>query len=108
VPFRFAVQMPQLMTRDGGLTRAGEPLRKFADEITGLGARLGPVLVQLPPSSAFEPRRVGLPRGAPSPARRAIVCEPRHARLLDLGCKRRERSSVFRTARRGRPAAPPG
>jgi uncharacterized protein YecE (DUF72 family) len=78
--FRFAVKVPKLITHERALLRAREPLERFLAEIAGLGAKLGPLLVQLPPSFAFEPRRVGrfleLLR-----ARHAgsVVCEPRHA-----------------------------
>ena len=77
--FRFAVKMPRLVTHDRALTRAADPLRRFLDEIAGLGGKLGPLLLQLPPSFEFEPHRVGrfldllrrLHGGA-------VVCEPRH------------------------------
>lgn len=54
-------------------------MARFADEIAGLGAGLGAVLVQLPPSLAFLPS-VSIPfletasELFPCP----IVCEPRH------------------------------
>ena len=77
--FRFAVKIPKIITHDRALTRAREPLERFLDEIAGLGSRLGPLLVQLPPSCAFEPRRVGrffeLLRSRHTGP---VVCEPRH------------------------------
>jgi uncharacterized protein YecE (DUF72 family) len=78
--FRFAVKIPKLITHDRSLTRAREPLARFLEEIGGLGSKLGPLLVQLPPSFEFEPRRVGrffelLRRRHAGP----VVCEPRHA-----------------------------
>jgi uncharacterized protein YecE (DUF72 family) len=77
--FRFAVKIPKLVTHDRALLRAREPLERFLDEIRGLGTRLGPLLVQLPPSSAFDARRVGrfldLLRSRHAGS---IVCEPRH------------------------------
>jgi uncharacterized protein YecE (DUF72 family) len=77
--FRFAVKVPKVITHDRALTRAREPLTRFLGEIAGLGASLGPLLVQLPPSFAFEPRRVSrffdLLRGLNAGA---VVCEPRH------------------------------
>ncbi|HZR26137.1 MAG TPA: DUF72 domain-containing protein [Vicinamibacterales bacterium] len=77
--FRFAVKMPKLVTHERALARCRDPLRRFLDEIGGLGPKLGPLLMQLPPSFGFDARRVGrffelmrtLHRGA-------IVCEPRH------------------------------
>jgi uncharacterized protein YecE (DUF72 family) len=77
--FRFSVKIPKLITHERGLTRAREPLLRFLEEIAGLGPRLGPLLVQLPPSHAFDARRVGrffeLLRASHSGP---VVCEPRH------------------------------
>lgn len=79
--FRFAVKLPQLISHELGLRRAREPVGRFVDECTGLGRKLGVVLVQLPASLPFE-RRVAmrfftLLRTA-LPAHAEIVCEPRH------------------------------
>jgi uncharacterized protein YecE (DUF72 family) len=52
--FRFAVKAPRVVTHERKLADAGEPLESFAREISLLGDKLGPVLVQLPPSLAFE------------------------------------------------------
>ena len=78
--FRFSVKVPKVITHERALTRGREPLGRFLDEIAGLGARLGPLLVQLPPSHAFDARRVGrffelLRVRHEGP----VVCEPRHA-----------------------------
>jgi uncharacterized protein YecE (DUF72 family) len=77
--FRFSVKIPRVITHERRLTRAREPLARFLDEIAGLGARLGPLLVQLPPSHAFDARRTGrflelLRARHDGP----VVCEPRH------------------------------
>ena len=77
--FRFSVKLPRTITHDGKLRRAREPLLRFLAEAGGLGDRLGVLLVQLPPSFAFETRV----------AKRffellrtffdgSVVCEPRH------------------------------
>jgi uncharacterized protein YecE (DUF72 family) len=78
--FRFAVKIPKLVTHDRALTRAREPLTRFLGDIGGLAHKLGPLLVQLPPSLAFDARRVGrffdlLRSLHPGD----VVCEPRHA-----------------------------
>jgi uncharacterized protein YecE (DUF72 family) len=78
--FRFAIKVPGRITHEGRLRRARVPLLQFRDEVGGLGRRLGPWLVQLPPSLAFE-RRVaraffGLLRDLHDGP---VVCEPRHA-----------------------------
>jgi uncharacterized protein YecE (DUF72 family) len=77
--FRFAVKLPKTITHDERLLRARAPLDRFLDETAGLGAKRGPLLIQLPPSFAFDARRVGrflalLRSRYDGPA----VCEPRH------------------------------
>ena len=54
IDFRFSVKLPREITHTLRLRDAAEPLAKFVDEIEGLGAQLGCVLIQLPPSLAFE------------------------------------------------------
>lgn len=78
--FRFSVKLPRSITHDARLRRSREPLQRFLAEAAGLGDRLAVLLVQLPPSFAFETRPVrnfflllgDLFAGA-------VVCEPRHA-----------------------------
>jgi uncharacterized protein YecE (DUF72 family) len=53
--FRFAVKMPKTITHDSRLRDIREPLLRFLGEIAGLGDKLGPVLIQLPPSLKFDP-----------------------------------------------------
>ena len=53
--FRFAVKLPRAITHERKLVDAAEPLQQFLVEAAGLGDRLGPLLIQLPPSLAFEP-----------------------------------------------------
>ena len=77
--FRFAVKLPKLITHERRLADCAEPLARFAHETGGLGMKRGPVLVQLPPSFAFDAARVD----AFLTAFAAIVggpvaCEPRH------------------------------
>jgi uncharacterized protein YecE (DUF72 family) len=78
--FRFAVKVPQAITHERRLVGADDLLARFLDETDGLGAKRGPLLVQLPPSLAFEVERVGAflatwrdRTDAPT------VLEPRHA-----------------------------
>src|SRR5438105_3802526 len=52
--FRFAVKMPKVITHELRLAGATEPLEQFLSEISGLGDKRGPILVQLPPSFAFD------------------------------------------------------
>ncbi len=78
--FRFAAKLPKSITHDARLQGVREPLQRFLGEVTGLAERLAVLLVQLPPSLAFEARPVRaffrLLRGSFAGA---VVCEPRHA-----------------------------
>lgn len=77
--FRFAVKLPRTITHDAQLRRTRPLVEKFLGEIAGLGDRLGPLLVQLPPSLAFTLRVArtffDLLRERHSGL---TVCEPRH------------------------------
>lgn len=78
--FRFSVKLPRSMTHEQRLTDCGDLLDRFAGEVEGLGPKLGVLLVQLPPSLAFEAEVVeeffsALRRRIDAPA----ACEPRHA-----------------------------
>lgn len=81
--FRFAVKMPRWLTHHQCL-RSREGLDDFLEEVNGLGDRLGPLLMQLPPSLDFEAEHVGAFLEA---LRRrfdgGVVCEPRHAGWFD-------------------------
>jgi uncharacterized protein YecE (DUF72 family) len=52
--FRFSVKVPKTITHERRLTDVEEPLDRFLGEATGLGDKLGPLLVQLPPSFKFD------------------------------------------------------
>lgn len=77
--FRFAVKMPREITHTRRLADTAEPLARFLSEVQTLGSKLGPVLVQLPPSLAFRP---DLAAGFLSRLRGSfdgrVVLEPRH------------------------------
>jgi uncharacterized protein YecE (DUF72 family) len=78
--FRFAVKLPRTITHDARLRAARKPLEAFLAESAGLGDRLGVLLVQLPPSLAFEAR---VARTFFALLREywdgPVACEPRHA-----------------------------
>jgi uncharacterized protein YecE (DUF72 family) len=111
--FRFAVKVPKTITHDRALLRAREPLERFLEEIAALGRTLGPLLVQLPPSFAFEARRVGgffdLLRSRHDGA---VVCEPRHetwtTRTADALLDRFQVARVAADPPRGRGLEKPG
>jgi len=77
--FRFAVKMPKTITHLRRLADVDEPLQRFVDEISGLGEKLGPVLIQLPPSLMFEPRTAeAFVRQLHTAIPAQAVIEPRH------------------------------
>ena len=57
--FRFAVKLPKAITHAARLVGATADLDRFLDETSGLGVKRGPVLVQLPPSFAFDSQLAG-------------------------------------------------
>jgi uncharacterized protein YecE (DUF72 family) len=77
--FRFSVKAPKRLTHLGALVADEAVIERFATEISGLGPKLGPVLVQMPPSLAFETASAsqlfGRLRGVLATQ---LVCEPRH------------------------------
>ncbi len=77
--FRFAVKLPKQITHVSRLSDVEPQIEQFLAEINGLGDKLGPILVQLPPSLGFDLPIVERFFGALR-ARIAtpIVCEPRH------------------------------
>ena len=84
--FRFSAKMPKTITHERRLAGASTLLDAFADEVAPLGPSLGCVLVQLPPSLAFE--RPVAERFFGQVRRRfscALAVEPRHASWFAAG-----------------------
>lgn len=52
--FRFSAKLPKAITHTKRLRGVAKELAAFLSEVTALGDRLGPLLVQLPPSLVFE------------------------------------------------------
>jgi uncharacterized protein YecE (DUF72 family) len=90
--FRFSVKLPKAISHARASAYQDADVERFADEVAGLGEKLGAVLVQFPPSRAYrredaETLFQALGLRLPCP----LVCEPRHAtwfapsveRLLD-------------------------
>ncbi|MDB5884051.1 MAG: hypothetical protein JWR74_222 [Polaromonas sp.] len=82
--FRFAVKLPKTITHQQRLAGCGELLDDFLAQATGLGEKLGCLLVQLPPSLAFE---AGVAEGFLRQLRQRhdgpVALEPRHASWFD-------------------------
>ena len=57
--FRFSVKLAKEITHDLGLAARSEPLSRFLAPVRALGPAMGPLLIQLPPSRAFDARRAG-------------------------------------------------
>ena len=77
--FRFAVKLPRTITHDQKLAGIDALLADFLEGVHALGPKLGCLLVQLPPSLAFDDAVApaffaSLRQSTPAP----LACEPRH------------------------------
>jgi uncharacterized protein YecE (DUF72 family) len=77
--FRFAVKCPKQITHTNRLLNSESLVEQFFEQVSHLGKKLGPILVQLPPSLRFDhdiaKTFFSMMRGIVSGS---IVCEPRH------------------------------
>jgi uncharacterized protein YecE (DUF72 family) len=95
--FLFAAKFPQEITHERNLVGCGEPAGTFVHTMAALGDRLGPLLLQLPPSFAVKGMGVledfltGLPQGF------RYAVEVRHKSWLgsDLPQMLRERGAAL-------------
>jgi uncharacterized protein YecE (DUF72 family) len=76
--FVFAVKVPKAVTHDRRLVDPDEPLARFFEEIAGLGDKLGPVLIQLPPSLTFDETAAAFVAGWRHRFAGPTAIEPRH------------------------------
>lgn len=76
--FSFSVKVPKAITHDARLRDCEPRIEAFTHEIAGLGPRLGPLLLQLPPSLPFDPDTVARAAEHLTAGGLALVCEPRH------------------------------
>lgn len=78
--FAFSVKLPKTISHQKRCEDCAGELEQFLGESAGLGEKRRVLLLQLPPSFAFEQERMerffALCRHAQAPP---IVCEPRHA-----------------------------
>jgi uncharacterized protein YecE (DUF72 family) len=80
--FQFAVKLSKQITHENRLTDT-RLLKPFISEVRSLGKKLGPLLVQLPPSLAFDSRVAGRFFGVLRKYFQGdVVCEPRHESWL--------------------------
>ena len=54
VTFKFCLKLPQTITHQGPLMPHVEATKAFLDRVAPLGSRLGPFLIQLPPSYGLQ------------------------------------------------------
>ncbi len=101
--FRFSVKMPKAITHEAKLNCSAADLSIFLEQVSLLSEKLGPILIQLPPSLQFLPSNVesflSLLRGQYSGD---IVWEPRHFSWFDG-----EADELLKEFRVGRVAADP-
>jgi uncharacterized protein YecE (DUF72 family) len=77
--FRFSAKLPREITHKRKLVDCIELLDQFLAEVTQLGSKLGPILVQLPPKLAFDPASAtSFFRALRARFEGSIVFEPRH------------------------------
>ena len=91
--FVMAIKASRYLTHVRRLRDPEEPVAKLMDAAAGLGGRLGPVLLQLPPNLTADPGRLaaclaafgryrgtgpGAPDGPGRPAAIQVAVEPRH------------------------------
>lgn len=80
--FVFALKVPQQITHFARLRDVAEPLRDLLDTVGGLGPKLGPFLLQLPPNFRKDAGRLAACLAlVPPPVRVAV--EFRHPSWLD-------------------------
>jgi uncharacterized protein YecE (DUF72 family) len=106
--FTFAVKMSRYLTHIKRLTEPAEPVARFMSRAEALGPKLGPVLLQLPPTlkvnvRALEETLARFPRSV------RVAVEPRHPswwidEVRDL--LKRYGAALSWADRRGRPVTP--
>jgi uncharacterized protein YecE (DUF72 family) len=79
--FVFSVKMSRYLTHVKRLREPEEPVKRFLSRAEGLGNRLGPVLIQLPPNLPVELERLDETLGR-FPAKVKIAVEFRHQSWL--------------------------
>lgn len=103
--FRFSVKMPKEITHVRRLVEIGPLLDSFLTEVAGLDSKLGPLLIQLPPSLAFdEDISARFFRELRDRFAGPLALEPRHASWF--GAEVETLLATFRIGRAGADPAP--
>lgn len=105
--FRFAVKASRYLTHIRRLEDPRGPVEFLMERVGELGERLGPILLQLPPSLEYDPDRLDATLEAFGPDTRVAV-EPRHQSWLvpELCDLLRAHGAAFVLADRRRPITP--
>jgi uncharacterized protein YecE (DUF72 family) len=106
--FAIAVKMSRYLTHIKRLRDPREPVERFLSHAEGLGAKLGPILMQLPPTLHAD---VGLLDEALGlfPKRQRVAVEPRHPSWWTDEIRKvleNHGSALCWADRRGRPVTP--
>jgi uncharacterized protein YecE (DUF72 family) len=75
--FVVAVKVSRYLTHIKRLREPQEPVARFVERATALGSKLGPVLLQLPPTMRADPDALDAALSC-FPARMRVAVEPRH------------------------------
>ena len=88
--FRFCAKLPKTITHERRLVDCEPLVDEFLAQAGGLGDKLGCLLVQLPPSFAFDAdaRRGFFEHAAQALAPARVAMEPRHASWFDARGRR--------------------
>lgn len=106
--FVVAVKVSRYLTHIKRLREPAEPVQRFLDRSAGLGPKLGPVLLQLPPSLQADADLLDETLGH-FPAEVRVVVEPRHPSWFSPEVRRvleARRAALVWADRQGRPVAP--
>jgi uncharacterized protein YecE (DUF72 family) len=106
--FCVAVKVSRYLTHIKRLRDPAEPVARFLDRAAGLGPKLGPVLVQLPPTLAADTQALSGVLGR-FPAEVRVAVEPRHPSWWSDPVRatlERHGAALCWADRRGRPVTP--
>jgi uncharacterized protein YecE (DUF72 family) len=106
--FRFAVKMSRYLTHVKRLRDPAEPVGRFLERADALGDKLGPVLLQLPPTLQADLGALDETL-AQFPERVRVVVEPRHPTWFTGECRallEKKGAALCWADRLGRPVTP--
>jgi uncharacterized protein YecE (DUF72 family) len=106
--FVVAVKMSRYLTHVKRLKEPEEPVQRFLGRAEGLGDKLGPVLIQLPPTLKGDPELLARTLDQFPPAVKTVV-EPRHKTWFTDETREvleKHRAALCWADRKGRPTGP--